>query len=212
MGNEKLLLTGFEPFGKWAVNPSWEIARALDGQEINGVRVVARRLPVDWQCSWPTLLKAIEETRPRWVLMLGQAARRPSISVESRGCNRCNGKPDNKGNAPTATTVDEEGPEELAATLPVEEIVTRISDSGVPVERSEDAGGYLCNHTLYRALAWAESQQQAPAIGFIHVPGLPSEDEEHPGMPLADMQRAAHAAIEAIADTSRTPASVRTAV
>jgi len=212
MGKEKLLLTGFEPFGKWAVNPSWEIARALDGQEISGLQVVARRLPVDWERSWPELLEAIEKTRPRWVLMLGQAARRSLISVESRGCNRCNGKPDNAGNASSATTVDEDGPEEFAVTLPVAEMVAQIKGSELPVERSEDAGGYLCNHTLYRALAWAESEREPPAIGFIHVPCLPGEDEEHPGMPLEDMKRAARAAIEAIAEARHAGSSSRAAV
>ena len=29
-----VLLTGFEPFGGDAVNPSWEIARRLDGWEV----------------------------------------------------------------------------------------------------------------------------------------------------------------------------------
>jgi hypothetical protein len=36
-----LLLTGFEPFGGEAINPSWEVAHALDGERIGGARVAA---------------------------------------------------------------------------------------------------------------------------------------------------------------------------
>ncbi|MBP8228783.1 MAG: pyroglutamyl-peptidase I, partial [Xylophilus sp.] len=37
----KILLTGFEPFGGDVVNPSWEIARTLDGTTVAGAQVVA---------------------------------------------------------------------------------------------------------------------------------------------------------------------------
>ena len=33
---QKILLTGFEPLGGDVVNPSWEIARALDGAVVGG--------------------------------------------------------------------------------------------------------------------------------------------------------------------------------
>ena len=36
-----ILITGFEPFGGEAINPSWEVARSLNGQTINGWPVVA---------------------------------------------------------------------------------------------------------------------------------------------------------------------------
>ena len=40
-----VLLTGFEPFGGENINPSWEIARYLDGQQIAGHLIHARLLP-----------------------------------------------------------------------------------------------------------------------------------------------------------------------
>ena len=43
--NPTILLTGFEPFGGETVNPSWEIARALDGWVCEGRTVRAARLP-----------------------------------------------------------------------------------------------------------------------------------------------------------------------
>ena len=41
----RILLTGFEPFGGDVVNPSWEIARTLDGTTVAGAQVVACQLP-----------------------------------------------------------------------------------------------------------------------------------------------------------------------
>jgi pyroglutamyl-peptidase len=199
-----LLLTGFEPFGKWDVNPSWEVARALDGLTIEGVPVVAKCLPVDWESAWPALLRAIEETHPRWALMLGQAARRPHISVETHGRNIYEPQPDNAGRLPESELIEAGGPGDLASTLPVENIVNNIRSLGLPVELSEDAGGYLCNHTLYKALAWAGTTPGAPQVGFIHVPNLAGSDPEIQGMPLEDMVAAVRSAIETVILSNQT--------
>ena len=40
-----ILVTGFEPFGHTPVNPAEHVARALDGVEIEGARIVARVVP-----------------------------------------------------------------------------------------------------------------------------------------------------------------------
>ena len=37
-----ILLTGFEPFGGEAINPSWEVARALHGRPLSGATVTAK--------------------------------------------------------------------------------------------------------------------------------------------------------------------------
>jgi pyroglutamyl-peptidase len=148
-----LLLTGFEPYGPWQTNPSWEIAHALHGEAIGDLTVVSRRLPVNWQDAWPALRDSITEIHPRWVLMLGQAPKRSCVSVESWGRNVCGDKLDNVGQGHGETVIDAEGATELPCTLPVDAIVERIRSVSVPVERSDSAGSYLCNYTLYRALS-----------------------------------------------------------
>ncbi|HET6914115.1 MAG TPA: pyroglutamyl-peptidase I, partial [Rhodanobacteraceae bacterium] len=42
---DNILLTGFAPFAGEAVNPSWQAVRALDGEVIEGHRVIALELP-----------------------------------------------------------------------------------------------------------------------------------------------------------------------
>src|SRR5882672_6396553 len=82
-----VLLTGFEPFGGEMINPSWELARALDGQMIAGHRVQARRLPCRFGAALSVLERALVETRPRLVLALGQAGGRTELSLERVAIN-----------------------------------------------------------------------------------------------------------------------------
>src|SRR6476659_8590205 len=131
-----VLLTGFEPFDGRGLNPSWEAARSLDGEVIGGLRIVARQLPVDWERSWRTLLAAIDETAPGYVLMLGEAARRTCISVETVAHNACGDKIDNAGSTLDGGQAVPGGEAELPVTMPVEVIVDNIERSSVPVVRS----------------------------------------------------------------------------
>ncbi len=42
----RILLTGFEPFDGESVNPSWQVARSLQGETIAGARVHSPSLPL----------------------------------------------------------------------------------------------------------------------------------------------------------------------
>jgi pyroglutamyl-peptidase len=196
----RLLLTGFEPFGAWDVNPSWEVARRLDDESIGGVRVEGRRLPVSWEGIWQALKGYIDEVNPDAILMLGLAGRRDYIAVESQGLNTCKEIADNEGKQASSPSIDEQGEEALSSTLPVEEIVKGIEELGLPVRVSDDAGGYLCNFALYKAVAWAKESRPGLPVGFIHLPNLRGVAQEG-GLSLEDMGSAVTAAIMAIAES-----------
>src|SRR5437016_116340 len=99
-GVPRLLLTGFEPFGGAAVNPSWEVARSLHGATISMVDLVAAQLPVNWGTAWPTLAALIEQYRPQWVLLLGLGRTAKVVNVETRARNLTNPIRDNAGGLP----------------------------------------------------------------------------------------------------------------
>ena len=194
-----ILLTGFEPFGKWLVNPSWEIARRLDGEQLGNLRVVGRRLPISWDGTWPALQDAIAEAAPDAILMLGLAAGESGISVEAQGLNRCGGTPDNEGKQYAAPSILEGGEESLQCSLPVARIVERIRALGLPAEVSQDAGDALCNFVTYMALARQREMGQTMPTGFIHLPNVLAADVED-GLTLDEMGSAVSAAIVAVAE------------
>ena len=41
----RILVTGFEPFGGQSLNPSWEVARALNGLALEGAQITSVQLP-----------------------------------------------------------------------------------------------------------------------------------------------------------------------
>ena len=63
-----------------------------------------------------------------------------------------------------------EGPELIASSIDVDALLAALSARGVEAERSDDAGGYVCNDLYHRLL----HARIAPTL-FVHVPDL-SED------------------------------------
>lgn len=172
----RLLLTGFEPFGGAAVNPSWELARRFEGNTIEMVHVQTAVLPVNWASAWGALQEAIERVDPQWVLMLGLAATRTAVGAEVRARNYTTPVPDNAGALPPADDrVEPAGPQFRVCTLPAPLIAERMQEAGVPAEISTDAGSYLCNWTLYKALAYADGRPSLRGVGFVHIPPLPGQ-------------------------------------
>ena len=82
-----VLITGFEPFDIYEVNPSQLIAETLDGQVIDGAEVVGIVLPVDFEESVENVTQAIEGYNPILVISLGLSSRTHVINVEKFGVN-----------------------------------------------------------------------------------------------------------------------------
>ena len=82
-----LILTGFEPFRGERINPSWEIARSLDGDVIGGLQIKSVRVPVGCAKAARRIIGAIVRYRPRAVIGLGEAGGRPAVSLERIAIN-----------------------------------------------------------------------------------------------------------------------------
>ncbi len=181
-----ILITGFEPFDGDRLNPSWEVARALDGRRVAGHRLVALRLPCTFADAMPALNAAIDSLRPCLVLGLGLAASRAAVSIERLAVNLIDARiPDNAGVQPIDEPVVAEGPAAYFTSLPVKALHAALHEAGLPVEVSHSAGTFVCNQVFYtlmhRLRAW-------PGLsgGFIHLPPLPEQAARYPGCrPLA---------------------------
>jgi pyroglutamyl-peptidase len=171
-----VLLTGFEPYGGRDLNPSAEIVKALDGQEVCGARVAGHVLPV----SLDRLPRALEEVLsgppPAAVVSLGLAPGEPMIRLERIGVNLAEFEiPDNDGRVLQDAPLHTLGRDGLFSTLPLRRIEARLLAEGIPVRLSMTAGTYLCNATLYTCLGMLRERDWQTPCGFIHLPYLPRQ-------------------------------------
>jgi len=199
-----ILVTGFEPFTPHKVNPTEELARALDGHRVAGAVVHAAVLPVHHAEAAPRVQGLLERVRPDAVLHLGLAGGRARLALERVAVNVMDyAVPDNAGCQKTDEPCVAAGPAAYFATLPVRAIVARLTDAGIPAYVSDTAGTYLCNQTLYTTLHAVAGLATPPRVGFLHVPLLPSmvaaSALDQPSMDLPVMRRAVEIALEVVA-------------
>src|SRR5258708_5646804 len=167
------LVTGFEPFGGYARNPSAEIAQQLDGSRIAGVPVVGPVLPVDMAARDRALIGALRGVDPAAVILLGLAPGEAVIRLERVALNLADFTiADNAGMRLADRSLDKAAGAGLWARLPLRAIQAKLLAAGIPARLSETAGTYLCNAALYRALA---AVPRRLPCGFIHLPLLPAE-------------------------------------
>jgi pyroglutamyl-peptidase len=191
-----ILLTGFEPFGGEAINPSGEIARALDGRMLGKRRVVGAVLPCVFGAAARELRRLVRSARPELVICLGQAGGRAEITPERVAINVDDARlPDNAGAQPVDAAIAARGPAAYWSTLPIKAIVATLRDHGIPAAVSQTAGTFVCNHVFY-GLMQTLRRQRGVRGGFIHVPFLPEQTTTQPSLPLATMIRAVELAIE----------------
>jgi len=181
-----VLLTGFEPFGGEAINPSWEAVRALDGWTHAGALVHARQMPCVFGAAIESLAEAMDELEPRLVLCIGQAGGRAEVTPERVAINIDDGRiADNAGQQPVDVPVAPEGPAAYFSTLPIKAIVRDLRAAGVPASVSNTAGTFVCNHLFYGLMHRIATHAAAKGVrgGFIHIPYLPAQAARFPGAP-----------------------------
>lgn len=188
-----ILLTGFEPFGGESVNPSWAAAQlAAAALQDGGREAAAVELPCVFGRSAEVLRNAISRLEPTLVLCVGQAGGRSGVSIERVAINVDDARiPDNDGNAPIDQPVRSGGPAAYFSTLPIKAGRAAVAAAGIPVEVSQTAGTYVCNHVFY-ALMDTLAGRDGVRGGFIHVPYSSEQGLQHgaPGLALEDMAAA----------------------
>ena len=191
----KILLTGFEPFGKATLNPSGEIVKQISGENI-----VTAILPVAYAKSVERLMQLIAEHNPEVVICLGQAEGRTQITPERIAINLDDARlADNEGVMRNEMPILLDGPVAYESTLPIKEIVKAINNTGVPAAVSLSAGAFLCNHVFY--LAQDHFKGTKVRSGFVHVPLMDEQGPEFPGlptMPLVQMVTAVRVMLEVL--------------
>lgn len=208
VGPRHILLTGFEPFAGDSLNPSREIAKALDGRRMGGLDIHGMVLPVEHEAARALVSPALDEPGLAAVVHLGLAGGRARVALERVAVNCLDYRiPDAQGRQLRDDACVEAGPAAYWTTLPLRDILAALIAEGIPASASYTAGTYLCNFTLYSTLhALAERGRPVPA-GFIHLPFLPAmvaaHDLEEPSMDGAVSRRAVEIALDVIAASLR---------
>ena len=175
----KALITGFEPYGGLRLNPSANLAAALDGAEIGGLTVAGRCFPVSFAGLAERIEAMLAEVKPQLVIALGLYPGESVIRLERFGVNLADfAITDNAGTQVRDTPVEPGGPAALAATLPLRAIEGALLGAGIPARPSDSAGTYLCNAVLYRLLSAVNRRGTPIPCGFIHLPYLPEQVAE----------------------------------
>ncbi len=179
----KLLLTGFEPFGGYKINPSEVIAQKLDGKTISKISIIGKSIPLRYKEICGVVQQLIKESAPSIVIHMGQAPR-SSIAIERVALNvadaskvayNCGATPDNQA-------VVEGGPVAYLSSLPVKKLTRFLLENKIPCYVSNTAGTFGCNQIMYCTLNYLHQQSLDNTIkaGFIHLPLLPEQTTNSP--------------------------------
>lgn len=208
-----LLLTGFEPFGGEAINPSAEIVRLIAAEPPRGVEITMLTLPVRGRVTFKQLVPALDAPGLDAWLGVGQAGGRAQLAVERVGINllidhdlasldRTAVQNDYAG--PLEQTLVADGPAAYFARLPVVRLAAHMAAAGAPTAVSHSAGAYICNEALYVAEHHLATSSRDLVSGFIHVPYLPEQAATKrapvPSMALETQLLGVRAAVEFVRD------------
>jgi pyroglutamyl-peptidase len=155
MPGRKWMITGFEPFAHYTINPSWEAARTVAAAFED--RVAAHRLPVDHHRARAELLGVLETHRPDVCLCMGLAAGDCfRLETQARRPVQFQALPGDRTAHRGRFAFDC-----VAQTLRRVDATWRYSD---------DCGQYVCESTYWALLQHASEKGWPRRCGFLHVP------------------------------------------
>ncbi len=164
----RVLVSGFDPFGRATTNPSWEIAQAVvKNLKAQGIDSAACLLPTSYQRSLPALEKCLDEFGES-DLVISLGAGLCNVKWETRTFNRNHDKgPDNDGVSRRRQLIDPRGPKELGLRLNYQAMWCGMDAQEKKITMvSTNPDTFVCNDLAYKY----SLKNPAQMFGFIHVP------------------------------------------
>lgn len=185
----KLLITGFDPFAHYSINPSWEVVRALP-EQLGDLRLEKLLLPNIFGLAGRMLLERAEALQPSFILLTGMDSGSTHVHLDTVAVNiRDALVEDNLGHKPWNEPIIPGAPTAYMATIPAHEIVQQLQKEHCHVHLGYTTGGYVCNDIFY--LACHHYAGTRTGVGFLHVPLLPQMVwDEGLALPLEQSLRA----------------------
>lgn len=156
----RVLITGFEPFGKWRDNSSWRAAERYwrDSTLARRRQTTILKLPVAHGPAATMLDAVLQSERPDAVLCLGLA---PSTVLRLELGARVP--------SPSAARWSP-GPFRRHSAWPITETSAALRADGHPTRLSRNAGRYVCETTLRAALDRRALSGRPRLALFLHLP------------------------------------------
>lgn len=195
----KILVTGFDKFGGASINPSELLLQTLP-DKIGDIKLIKLVLPTVFYQSAKILKQAIDVHQPNIVICVGQAGGSSCISIERIAINIDDARiADNHHQQPIDKIIQSNGATAYFSTLPIKAILQKLQNCHIPAEISNSAGTFVCNHIMYQLLYLINTQYPQIKGGFIHIPYIPEQVDNHlqiPTMPLTQIVQSLVATIE----------------
>ena len=196
----KILITGFDPFNKADINPSYEAVRLLP-DAIDNKEITKLLIPTSFKRSFKVLKENLDKNKYDAIILVGQAGGRVGISLEKVAINYMDASiADNDGFIAKDSIIYPNEREAYFSTLPLIKMRDELINNKISAQISYSAGTFVCNYLLYNTLRYTSNTDTLAC--FIHVPFLPSQakigDKEYPSMELNDISRALEILIKAI--------------
>jgi pyroglutamyl-peptidase len=187
--NKSLLIAGFGAFPGHAVNPAQKIVENLARRKkafgLAGIDLHVAVLPVEYSALSPLLCRLFVEKMPDAVLLLGVAARRKSLTVETVARNRVSLlRPDAARQRAWSRFIVHGGPAVLPSPCPAARLAALARKAGLPARLSHDAGDYLCNESFYLSLLMDRR------ASFVHLPAWRGKRLDQAARAIEDMAKA----------------------
>lgn len=157
----KILVTGFTPFENRTTNASWVAACSLDD-------VVRVEIPVIWGQPAYLLPPLVAQYQPEIIISMGEG-REGFFDIETLARNKRKQKRDNKGELPSGPVI-EGGQDQLAATIQAARLHAVLAAEQLPMRISQDAGGFICEETLYVLETIKMQHASLKTVVFVHLP------------------------------------------
>lgn len=198
----RLVLTGFEPFLDYPVNPTGDLALSVAAPE--GVQLIRKVLPVDFQQVSSGYPQWLDNAQPDAILNLGLAAL-PGLACPERVAIRHGVEP-GKLEDHQARHHHWDGPPAFESCVDTLLLTERMREAGIPAAPSFHAGTYLCNYVFYASLRWLQTSCRAM---FLHLPFDTATAAElsrepakrYPSLPAAHLATAVSLSMQALVDT-----------
>lgn len=177
-----VMLTAFEPFGVVSdVNPSATVVSQVAHQK----DVPWVHIPVTYDGGWRKAVDAARSHNPHTVLVCGFAKDVAGLQLERYARNLCTSTtPDNDGIIREGQPAIAGGVDHYVSALNLDALATTLRSKGHDIAISDDAGGYVCNHTYYMVT----SEMPSTRVLFVHMDAR--ENTESAIRALSDLVKA----------------------